>query len=370
MIGIIFIVGFILILVIAIANANEDTAQHKAFREAIVAKYGEPTKVIDDYAMGDNETVYVFEQSQIIVIKGNEYRFDSLLDFSVNGGQSYKVSTSTGSALGRGIVGGVLFGGIGALAGAGTASKKANPNGTDYLICITIRDLANPMIEYRTQHDTRAYELISVLKIILDSQKKNVIGVSDIEKSVISLDSVSTSNVVDSQKKDDISEDDIEQMCPDYNSHSLHSKKVNENDKSTTSSDFMSTRKVRIGLSIVAWCFVIGVVIYLFLVDSSSSKSSHSPTTENQAPTPAIYNHSNNSNTTDRSNDEEYWNSVARQNELEEMGYDGAANMERNARQEYMRGGGYHAPDGTPQVHFQGSREQAEQLKQMDEMGW
>lgn len=148
MITIIFIVGLILILVIAFAKAQADSARHKAFREAIVAKHGEPTKVIDDYAMGDNETVYVFEQPQIIVIKGKEYGFDSLLDFSVNGGQSYKVSTSTGSALGRGIVGGVLFGGVGALAGAGTASKKANPNGTDYLICITTKDLANPMIEY------------------------------------------------------------------------------------------------------------------------------------------------------------------------------------------------------------------------------
>lgn len=112
------------------------------------------------------------------------------------------------------------------------------------------------------------------------------------------------------------------------------------------------------------------MVIYLYIGNSSSNKSNHSSSTEYKVSNPTPYNHSTNSSTTDRSNDEEYWNSVARQNELEEMGYDGAANMDRNARQEYMRGGGYHAPDGTPQVHFQGSREQAEQLKQMDEMGW
>lgn len=169
---VIIIVVLLVCVIIGISLGNEAAARYNSLKESVTSKYGEPTKVIDDYGVGDNETVYVFEQPQIIVIKGKEYSFDSLLDFSVNGGQSYKVSTSTGSALGRGIVGGVLFGGVGALAGAGTASKKANPNGSDYLICITTRELANPMIEYRTKSDTRANELVSVLKIILDRTKQ------------------------------------------------------------------------------------------------------------------------------------------------------------------------------------------------------
>lgn len=375
MVGILFIIVLIPILAIAFAfaKAHEDTTQHKAFREAIVAKYGEPTKVIDDYAMGDNETVYVFEHPQVIVIKGKEYSFDSLLDFSVNGGQSYKVSTSTVSALGRGIVGGVLFGGVGALAGAGTASKKATPNGTDYLICITTNDLANPMIEYRTKHDTRANELISVLKIILDSQKNSMDVVGN-EKSTICPDSISTSNnVLNVQKKDYEPEGDNEQMHSDLKVDSLSLEEANDNENAAVSSDSISIRKLGIILSVTAWCCILGIVVYMYIVDSSSNKtnnSNNSQSTEYEVSNTTLHNHSNNSNTTDRSNDEEYWNSVACQNELEEMGYDGAANMERNARQEYMRGGGYHAPDGTPQVHFQGSREQAEQLRQMDEMGW
>ena len=361
----------VLILVFAFIKVCTDNSQHKAFREAIVAKYGEPTKVIDGYAMGDNETVYVFEQPQVIVIKGNEYSFDSLLDFSVNGVQSYKVSTSTGSALGRGIVGGVLFGGVGALAGAGTASKKANPNGTDYLICITTKDLANPMIEYRTKYDKRANELISVLKIILDSQK-NAMGVVGNKKSTISPDSISTSNnVLNVEKKDYVPEGDNEQMHSDLKVDFLSLEKANDNENTAV----ISTTKLGIILSVLAWCCILGIAVYTHIGDSSSNKinsSNNSPATEYEVSNTTLLNHSNNSSstTTDRSNDEEYWNSVARQNELEEMGYDGAANMERNARQEYMRGGGYHAPDGTPQVHFQGSREQAEQLRQMDEMGW
>lgn len=366
---------FVIIILVLIgalvgaSQANQAQANYKSLKDALTAKYGEPTKVIDDYAMGDNETVYVFEQPQVIVIKGKEYSFDSLLDFSVNGGQSYKVSTSTGSALGRGIVGGVLFGGIGALAGASTASKKANPNGKDYQICITTRDLANPMIEYKTKNDTRANELISILKIILDSQKKNSMEVSDMGGAT-AIGFSTISNVIDAQKKDNISQMDNEQIHLDYNADSLSLEKVNDNEKPITSSDSISTRKLGIILSVTAWCLILGIVIYLNIGDSSSNKSNHSSPTEYKVSNTTPYNHSTNSSTTNRSNDDEYWNSVSRQKALEQMGYEGAANMERNARIEYMRGGGYHAPDGTPQVNFQGSREQAEQLKQMDDLGW
>ncbi len=69
-------------------------------------------------------------------------------------------------------------------------------------------------------------------------------------------------------------------------------------------------------------------------------------------------------------NDETYWNSVSREQALEDAGMEGAANIERKARQEYMRGGGYTSKDGGRQIHYQGSREQEEHLRMMDEMGW
>ena len=129
---------------------------------------------------------------------------------------------------------------------------------------------------------------------------------------------------------------------------------------------------LRLVFSILAWCCVLGIVVYLYIGSSKGKepyhqakhlKESHSPSYNITSPTK--YN-----STSDRTNDDEYWKSISRQKELEDIGMDGAANMERNARQEYIRGGGYHSQDGTPQVHFQGSREQAEQLQQMDEMGW
>lgn len=72
----------------------------------------------------------------------------------------------------------------------------------------------------------------------------------------------------------------------------------------------------------------------------------------------------------DRTNNSEYWKSVSRQKALEDMGMDRAAEIERNARLKYIQGGGYHSKDGTSQIQFQGSKEQAEQLRMMDEMGW
>lgn len=168
------IVVFCLVLLgVAIYNINSaitGTKLGKELKTRLFTKYGEPTKIIDDLKSGE-KLVYVFEPSQIIVINGVEYSFDAILDFSVNGSQSYKVTTSSSSAIGRGVAGAVLFGGIGALAGAGTASKKVNAKETEYLISITTKDLANPMIAYRTTYDKAANELISVLKIIIDRNK-------------------------------------------------------------------------------------------------------------------------------------------------------------------------------------------------------
>ena len=68
--------------------------------------------------------------------------------------------------------------------------------------------------------------------------------------------------------------------------------------------------------------------------------------------------------------DTAYWNSVNKERRLRDAGYDGAANMEENARHEYNHGGGYHDQNGNRHVDFQGSREQKEQLDEMKRRGW
>lgn len=68
--------------------------------------------------------------------------------------------------------------------------------------------------------------------------------------------------------------------------------------------------------------------------------------------------------------DENYWNSVGREQALKDNGLENAAKIERSSRLDYLKGGGYTSPDGGRQIHFKGSKEQQEQLKKMDELGW
>ena len=68
--------------------------------------------------------------------------------------------------------------------------------------------------------------------------------------------------------------------------------------------------------------------------------------------------------------DANYWNSVSRERALKNAGLEDAAKIERKARQDYMQGGGYTSPTGGRQIHYQGSEEQKEHLRKMEELGW
>lgn len=72
------------------------------------------------------------------------------------------------------------------------------------------------------------------------------------------------------------------------------------------------------------------------------------------------------SSSSPRVEDDKYWESVSREQALKKAGMEGAATIERNARREYMKGGGYTAPDGSKQVHYKGSKEQQEMLELID----
>ncbi len=73
------------------------------------------------------------------------------------------------------------------------------------------------------------------------------------------------------------------------------------------------------------------------------------------------------SSSSSRVEDDKYWESIGRERALRDAGMDGAANIERNARREYMKGGGYTSPDGGKQIHYKGSREQKEMLDLIDQ---
>ena len=61
-----------------------------------------------------------------------------------------------------------------------------------------------------------------------------------------------------------------------------------------------------------------------------------------------------------------YKESLERETQLRKQGFDGAADVERNARQDYLRDGGYDSPDGGKQVHYNGSKQQQDDLDAID----
>lgn len=112
------------------------------------------------------------------------------------------------------------------------------------------------------------------------------------------------------------------------------------------------------------WTFILFIALIVNRYHSSN-KELRTDTVTN-----ATYSSCSNKSWTNRDNDEEYWRSVCRQKYLEDMGLNDAAKMERNERLKYIRGGGYHSIDGTPQIHFNGSQEQIDQIRRMEDMGW
>lgn len=77
------------------------------------------------------DTLYVFESSSIIMIRNNPYNFKDIISFEVMdnsniiySNQTLTTKTNAGSVIGRAAVGGLLFGGAGAIIGGATASKQ------------------------------------------------------------------------------------------------------------------------------------------------------------------------------------------------------------------------------------------------------
>ncbi len=105
--------------------------------------------------------LFVFEESQMVGLFGKEYGFSDILGCSlVDDATSETIATSTGDAktstgsmIGRAVVGGVLTGGLGAVAGVATAKKNIETNTTSqtrtthkYTMYVNVNSLSNPTI--------------------------------------------------------------------------------------------------------------------------------------------------------------------------------------------------------------------------------
>lgn len=166
---------------------EKQEAEYNTQRTKLIDWLGECVLDIDlgDYEEYDiNTHVMLFESSQIIRIKAQEYKFSDILGYSlVDDATSETITTSTGTAknstgsmLGRAVVGGVLTGGLGAVAGAATAKKNISDNATsqtttmhNYTLYINVNSLQEPTISLNLGNDVSiAQKLAGAVNVIIE----------------------------------------------------------------------------------------------------------------------------------------------------------------------------------------------------------
>lgn len=170
---IILVCGFIYLIGDSMLTSYVENKSDKS-HQSFITKYREqPRYIIDDFYVA-KKTILIFEKSRVLVIFWQECKFSDITDVLFNGVSTYHIKTSTTGAIGRGLVGGLALGGVGAIAGARTASKKAKSE-DEYVVSIVTNSLSAPIIEYKTQNLHAANELLAVVKIILDRNKNRCI---------------------------------------------------------------------------------------------------------------------------------------------------------------------------------------------------
>lgn len=131
--------------------------------------------------------IFVFEKSQVVIVKSKEYKFSDILSCSLVDDVTNetittttgKSKTATGSMLGRAVVGGVLTGGLGAVAGAATAKRNITEDASsttttvhDYFIYINTNNFQEPVISLHIGNDSgRAQRIIGIINVIMAKNK-------------------------------------------------------------------------------------------------------------------------------------------------------------------------------------------------------
>lgn len=130
--------------------------------------------------------VYVYKDSEIIVLDNIAYKFSDIISYSATGKDvsiGGKVISTTKidskSMIGRAVAGGLVAGSAGMVLGGATAKSDTTTTYFDgfmshfYNIYISINDLSNPVAKIFFADDGEcANELISILNIIIKNNKK------------------------------------------------------------------------------------------------------------------------------------------------------------------------------------------------------
>ena len=169
---------------------NEKKAEHEQKIKVLSEKYGNCSVDIPITKYWRGRGLYfhliyisVFEKTSIVMINDVEYPFSDILGFSLVDDATNETittsigeaKTSTGSMLGRAVVGSMLTGGLGAVVGAVTAKKNIETNAASqtttthkYTMYINVNSLASPTITIPIGQDEQtAHHLANLFNVII-----------------------------------------------------------------------------------------------------------------------------------------------------------------------------------------------------------
>lgn len=170
---------------------EEKKTQYKESRQALIQEWGEPDKtiVIEEYNI--NGEIRAYEAKRKVTIMDKTYSFSDILQcqFSDNPvvvkgrttiTSSGTTKTDNGNMFGRAVVGGLVAGSAGAVIGGTTAQKNTTTTSVvdqgrdvtkhDYTVWISVKSIANPMIQIHIGKDgTKVNEIVALMNAIIKS---------------------------------------------------------------------------------------------------------------------------------------------------------------------------------------------------------
>lgn len=227
----IFIVVIIIIFVVVSVNFNERNKKLNSKKDEL-----EQAGFNVDKMATDNEkyfSLYVDDKAKewmICHLKENyerSFEFEDLLSFEIIEDDESIIKGSSG----RTIIGGLMFGGLGALAGA-SASKKQKTTCTNLILNIVVNDLSRPnftlsFISNETNKSSFVYknaiekarEFAAILKYILENAKNKEPSTASFvqeieEKEIIASNDITNElkNIKELLEKELISQEEYDQL--------------------------------------------------------------------------------------------------------------------------------------------------------------
>ena len=147
----------------------------------LIKKYGEPDKDVIIKYRGLQSDIMSFSNFNRIWILGHDYSMDDIIGCSLHDEQSiqqgtvsFETKVKTGNMVKRAVVGGLLFGGAGAVIGGVTAKKASISKQDDdkvvhnYTVFINVNSMSNPVISVNVGKDVhKANEIVSLINVII-----------------------------------------------------------------------------------------------------------------------------------------------------------------------------------------------------------